>query len=94
MCFYKDIFKNVFEDNSQMPCEIKWQTSDFKDPDQINAVKNLNGFFFEKSRKRCTVLEARTGPRVGPTRVSYLLFASFFLKNQQIYALINSYYFV
>ena len=37
-----DIFKNVFEDNSHMPCEIKWQTSDFKDPYQINTVKNFN----------------------------------------------------
>ena len=41
-----DIANNYFEDNSlkPMPCEIKWQTSDFKDPDQINTVKNRNGF--------------------------------------------------
>ncbi len=52
-----DIFKNVFEDNSQMPCEIKWQTSDFKDPDQINTVKNLNGFLlvFDKDRDDCPI---------------------------------------
>lgn len=52
-----DIAKNYFEDNSQMPCEIKWQTSDFKDPEQINAVKNQNGFLlvFDKDRDDCPI---------------------------------------
>jgi len=52
-----DIAKNIFEDNSQQPCEIKWQTSDFKDPEQINTVKKLNGFLlvFDKDRDDCPI---------------------------------------
>ena len=52
-----DIAKNYFDDNTQMPCEIKWQTSDFKDPEQINTVKNLNGFLlvFDKDRDDCPI---------------------------------------
>ncbi len=53
-----DIANNYFEDNSNpMPCEIKWQTSDFKDPDQINTVKNRNGFLlvFDKDRDDCPI---------------------------------------
>ena len=47
-----DIFKNIFDDNTERPCEIKWQTSDFKDPEQINTVRSLNGFLlvFDKDR--------------------------------------------
>ena len=54
-----DIANNYFEDNSlkPMPCEIKWQTSDFKDPDQINTVRNRNGFLlvFDKDRDDCPI---------------------------------------
>lgn len=52
-----DIAKNFFEDHTVMPCEIKWCTSDFKDPDQINKVKNLNGFLlvFYKDKDDCPI---------------------------------------
>jgi len=52
-----DIAKNVFEDHTIMPCEIKWCTTDFKDPEQINKVKNLNGFLlvFYKDKDDCPI---------------------------------------
>jgi len=52
-----DIFKNIFDDNSYAPCEIKWSTSDFKDPEQINKVKELNGFLlvFDRDRDDCPI---------------------------------------
>ena len=52
-----DIKENIFDDGTKQPCEIKWTTSGFSDPDQINKVRNLNGFLlvFHKDRSDCPI---------------------------------------
>ena len=52
-----DISQNYFENGKKMPCEIKWTTSGFNDPDQIRHVQSLNGFLlvFNKDREDCPI---------------------------------------
>ncbi len=52
-----DIKENIFEDNTKVPCEIKWTTSGFVDPEQISKVQGLNGFLlvFKKDKSDCPV---------------------------------------
>jgi hypothetical protein len=52
-----DIKENLFEDGSKMPCEIKWTTSSFTDPEQIRKIIGLNGFLlvFKKDRTDCPI---------------------------------------
>ena len=50
-----DIKENIFEDGTKQPCEIKWTTSGFTDPNQISKVASLNGFLlvFKKDKLDC-----------------------------------------
>ena len=52
-----DISMNIFEDGKKIPCEIKWTTSGFNDPEQIRHVQSLNGFLlvFDKDREDCPI---------------------------------------
>ena len=52
-----DIKENLFEDGTKQPCEIKWTTSGFSDPDQISKVTSMNGFLlvFKKDKLDCPI---------------------------------------